>query len=73
MTTNVERYWNQYLASIPSGQDRPGRCLESFSFGSTPVDAREIAQLVFSGTKTATGSVQWSYGVDGEVERDDIR
>ena len=64
MTTNVERYWNQYLSSIPRGQEQPSRYVESFSFGFTPADAREIAQLVLNGTKTATGSVLWSYEAD---------
>jgi uncharacterized protein YhfF len=64
MTTNIERYWNQYLASVPRRQDRPRRYVESFSFGFTPADAREIAPLVLNGTKTATGSVLWSYEAD---------
>jgi len=64
MTTNVERYWNQYLISIPGGQKQPSHYVESFAFGFTPADAREIAQLVLSGTKTATGSVLWSYDAD---------
>jgi len=64
MTENVERYWNQYLLSIPGGQEQPSRYVDCFAFGFTPADAREIAQLVLNGTKTATGSVLWSYGVD---------
>ena len=64
MTTNVERYWNQYLGSIPCGQEQPRRYVESFSFGFTPADALEIAELVLNGTKTATGSVLWSYEAD---------
>lgn len=64
MTGNVERYWNQYLVSIPDGQEQPRRYVECFAFGFTSDDAREIAQLVLSGTKTATGSVLWSYDAD---------
>ena len=64
MSTNVERYWNQYLSSIPRGQEQPGRYVESFSFGFTAADALAIAQLVVNGTKTATGSVLWSYEAD---------
>jgi uncharacterized protein YhfF len=67
MTRNVERYWNQFLMSLPSSQERPGRCADSFSFGFTPADAREIAPLVLNGTKTATGSVLWSYDADGKA------
>jgi uncharacterized protein YhfF len=64
MTTNVERYWNQYLGSIKRGVEPPRRYVESFSFGFSPADAREIAQLVLNGTKTATGSALWSYEAD---------
>jgi uncharacterized protein YhfF len=64
MATNVERYWSQYLGSIPRRQEQPSRYVESFSFGFTPADAREIAPLVLSGTKTATGSVLRSYEAD---------
>jgi len=64
MTTNVERYWHQYLTSIPGGQDSSSRYVESFAFGFTAADAREIAQLVLNGTKTATGSLLWSYDAD---------
>ena len=61
MSKNVERYWNQYLTSIPGGQEQPSRYVECFAFGFSPADADEIAQLVVDGTKTATGSVLWSY------------
>jgi len=62
--SNVERYWDQYLGSLPSRQEQPSRYVESFAFGFTPADAREIAQLVLNGTKTATGSMLWSYDAD---------
>lgn len=64
MTENVERYWNQYLTSIPGGRKQPPRYVESFAFGFTPADAREIAQLVLDGTKTATGSFLRAYDAD---------
>jgi uncharacterized protein YhfF len=64
MTAKIDRYWNQYLDSIPHGEPRPGRYVEAFAFGFTPEDAREIAPLVLSGTKTATGSVLRSYEAD---------
>ena len=64
ITKNSDRYWNQYLASLPSGHERPHGYIESFSFGFTLADALEIAPLVLSGTKTATGSPLWSYEAD---------
>jgi uncharacterized protein YhfF len=66
MATNVERYWEQFLNSMPIGKERPTRYLESFAFGFTPADAREIAQLVLAGTKIATGSVLWASQADGK-------
>ena len=63
-TANADRYWAQYLASLPA-ERRPARSyVEAFSFGFTPEDGREIAPLVLAGTKTATGSVYWSYAFD---------
>jgi len=67
MTTSVERYWTQYLSSIPCGEAQPSRYVEAFSFGFTPADAHEIAQLVLNGTKTATGSFLWSYEADNKA------
>ncbi len=66
MTTRADRYWQQYLTSLRSGERPPTRYVEAFSFGFTPEDASEIADLVLEGTKTATGSVLWSYEADAK-------
>jgi len=66
MAERADRYWQQYLMSLPSGEDPPMRYVEAFSFGFTSGDASEIADLVLEGTKTATGSVLWSYEADGK-------
>ena len=66
MTSRADRYWQQYLASLPRGDAPPARYVEAFSFGFTPEDAAEIAELVLAGTKTATGSPLWSYEADGK-------
>ena len=66
MTSKAERYWRQYLASLPEGVERPAAQMGSFSFGFTPEDAWEISALVIEGTKSATGSVLWSYEADGK-------
>lgn len=60
----ADRYWSQYLDSVPANAKPPKRYVESFSFGFTPEDARDIAPLVLGGTKTATGSVFESYVAD---------
>lgn len=67
MVTKVEQYWDQYLASLPA-EDRGFRsCAGTCWFGFTWDDAREIAPLVLSGTKTATGGLVWSYEADGKA------
>lgn len=66
MTIEADRYWQQYLSTLMAEVDRPPAYVESFSFGFTPEDASEIARLVLDGTKTATGSVLWSYEVDAK-------
>lgn len=64
MSAATDRYWQQYLASLRSEADHPELYVESFSFGFTPEDASSVAEPVLSGTKTATGSVLWSYEAD---------
>ena len=66
MTSRADAYWQQFLASLPRGEDPPASYLEAFGFGFTPEDATEIAELVLEGSKTATGSVLWSYVADGK-------
>jgi uncharacterized protein YhfF len=66
MATGTDRYWQQYLTSLSGEADPPARYVESFSFGFTPGDASAVAGLVRDGTKTATGSLRWSYEADGK-------
>lgn len=66
MTTTVNRYWAQFVASLPRETAKPSQDVESFFFGTKPEGAREIAALVLAGTKTATGSVLWAYEADGK-------
>ena len=66
MSQAIERYWNQFLDSLPSDAPRPARYTEATAFGFTPEDADEIAKLVIAGTKTATGSVLWALEADGK-------
>jgi uncharacterized protein YhfF len=62
----ADRYWQQFLISLPRSGEPPARYVDAFCFGSTPAGAAEIAELVLAGTKTATGSVLWSYEADGK-------
>ena len=66
MSSNVDRYWNQFLESLPAEVERPARYADSFYFGTQPERANEISDLVLNGTKTATGSLEWTYEVEGK-------
>lgn len=62
----IDRYWEQFLHSLPAEQPRPDRYVEAFFFGTMPDRALEITRLVLDGTKTATGSVLWSLEAKGK-------
>ena len=66
VTKNVDLYWEQFLASLPANAQPSAGYSGSDSFGFTEDDARDIAALVLSGTKTATGSLLWSYEADSK-------
>lgn len=67
MITNekAERYWAQFLASLPPDVERPVTYYEAFSFGSSPESTSSITPLVLDGIKTATGSLLWVYEAEG--------
>ena len=62
----ADRYWTQYIKSLSDDVDPPDGYVDAFPFGFCPADADEIATLVLNGTKTATGSILWSYEYDKE-------
>ena len=64
MTSKVGRYWEQFLASLPSGATRPAAYADTAAFGFTWDDAREIAPLVRNGAKTASGGLVGSNEAD---------
>lgn len=59
--SKIDRYWSQFIESLPASQPRPVRYLGASYFGTRPEGAREIADLVLAGIKTSTGSLRWSY------------
>ena len=63
-TANADRYWAQYLESLPPERRPAAPYAEAFFFGIVPADAPAISPLVLDGTKTATGSLFWSYEAD---------
>src|SRR5262245_14181170 len=63
--TDVDRYWQQFLAWLPPGEEPPAGYYEAFHLGTTPEGATEIATLALAGVKTATGSLKWTYEAEG--------
>lgn len=63
--TKIDRYWQQFLASLPA-EARDKSYVEAYWFGVEPEDAKAITPLVLQGTKTATGSVLWTFEADGK-------
>ena len=66
MTTRVDLYWKQFIDSLPASDKALPFLAGSDSFGFNEEDARDIADLILDGTKTATGSLLWTYEADGE-------
>lgn len=65
MPTTVDRYWEQYLRSLPEDAPRPAHYAQSGYFGIVPEDALAITELVLNGTKTASGSLLWTFEAEG--------
>jgi uncharacterized protein YhfF len=65
MSQEADRYWAQFISSLPENSDRPSQYYEMFSFGTSKDSAVLLASLVLAGFKTATGSLQWVYEADG--------
>jgi uncharacterized protein YhfF len=63
----MDRYWGQFVQSLPAGAEPPDGYYDTFSFGVTKEEATGIAALVLQGIKTATGSVQWVYEAEGKA------
>ena len=61
--SNIEIYWENFLAANPSYRGRP-YIIEPF--GDNPALADELGDLVLSGRKSATCSAVWSYEAEGE-------
>jgi uncharacterized protein YhfF len=63
--TAIDRFWNTYLAMLPSDA-QPAPPPEPWIFGDSPRLADELATLIMAGTKTATCAALWEYEADGE-------
>jgi len=66
MLSHTDRYWRQFLDSLPESE-RPYAYYEAFQFGLSKESARQISPLVLQGIKTATGSLLWVYKAEGKL------
>src|SRR5687767_2623345 len=56
MTNSVENYWQEFLTADP--EVPAGTPYQVWYFGNGSEQARELAELVLAGKKTATASLQ---------------
>ncbi|MGH1493797.1 MAG: ASCH domain-containing protein [Acidimicrobiales bacterium] len=59
----VARFWTEFLSQTGRPADTP--LYDSFHFDDNERDSNVLAELVLSGTKGATASLQWEYEGDG--------
>ena len=64
--SEVEAFWQAYLASLPEGSESPPSSYEAWSFCDNEEAANELGDLVKAGTKTATCSLVWAYEAENE-------
>jgi uncharacterized protein YhfF len=67
MSQSTDRYWAQFLRSLPDNSERPPQYYDAFYFGTSRESAALILPLVLSGVKTATGSLEWVYEAEGRT------
>lgn len=64
--TEVETFWQSYLATLPAGSESPAKSFDTWSFCDNEEDANTLVNLVISGIKTATSSLVWAYEAENE-------
>ena len=62
----IELFWQDYLKTLPAGEDPDLLRYTAWSFGNTTELANELGQLVVAGIKTATCSMVSSYEEENE-------
>jgi uncharacterized protein YhfF len=65
LPTQLEVYWQAYLATLPEDPPQRTAFVEAWAFGDNPPLADELAQLVLAGIKTATCTALWSIEAEG--------
>ena len=62
---NIEKYWNDFLSTLPSDSTYRGRSHVAEGFGDNPELADELGQLILNGLKTGTCSAVWEWEAEG--------
>ncbi|MBE0671077.1 MAG: ASCH domain-containing protein [Anaerolineales bacterium] len=63
--TSVEKYWNSFLATLPSDSPYREKTYVAEGFGDHPKLADELGALIVSGIKTGTCSALWEWEAEG--------
>lgn len=62
---NIEKYWNSFLATLPSDSPYHGKTYVAEGFGDNPELADELGALILRGVKTGTCSAVWEWEAEG--------
>ncbi len=62
---NMEKYWNSFLATLPSDSPYHGKTYVAEGFGDNPELADELGALILLGIKTGTCSAVWEWEAEG--------
>lgn len=63
----IERFWQEFLQTIPIDAINKPAEYDAWSFGHTPELGDRLGALVKAGIKTATCSLAWSYAAEDEA------
>lgn len=63
---SVDKMWEDYLTSIGESLEETDKTYEAWHFCNNEKDANELAELVLSGQKYATASLECLYKLDGD-------
>ena len=58
-SSTADRYWAQFLQSLPESRRPKANYLEFFYFGSEPAHGGPVGNLVLAGTKRAGADILW--------------
>ena len=62
---DIDKYWADFLATLPSDSPYHGRPYVAEGFGDNPKLADELGALILSGIKTGTCSAGWEWEAEG--------